>query len=154
MEEIQKIIKDIFQIIGFHEPEISIRMDNSLKDKEIINIDISVSPKEADYFIKEKGEGLSALQHIVRLLVYKNFPSRPFLLLDINHYNEGRKNELIELALKAAKKVRRTKKTVILEPMPANERRIIHLQLAEQPDIVTESIGQEPERKVMIRLYP
>jgi len=154
MEEIQKIIKKIFQIIGFHEPEIDIRIDNSTKDKEIINVDVSISPKEADYFFNENGEGLSALQHIIRLLVFKSFPSNAFLVLDINRYKEGRKNELMELALQSAKKVRRSKKAVILEPMPAHERRIIHLKLAEQPDIVTESIGEEPERRVMIRLYP
>ncbi|MFZ5559578.1 MAG: R3H domain-containing nucleic acid-binding protein, partial [Patescibacteria group bacterium] len=59
-----------------------------------------------------------------------------------------------DLALKVAQKVRRTKKPVILEPMSAYERRFIHLRLAEYPDITTESIGEEPERKVVVRLYP
>ena len=56
--------------------------------------------------------------------------------MDFNGYRESRKNELMEMAMDIAKKVRRTKKAVILEPMSAFERRIIHLRLAEQPDIV------------------
>jgi spoIIIJ-associated protein len=97
---------------------------------------------------------LSALQHIAKILVSKQHPTYAFLNLDINSYRESRKNELAEIALQVAKRVRRTKKTVVLEPMPAFERRIIHLKLAEQPDIITESIGQEPERRIMVRLYP
>lgn len=58
------------------------------------------------------------------------------------------------IAYKTAKKAIRTKKPITLEPMSAYERRFIHLKLAEQPDIVTESIGEEPERKVVVRLYP
>ena len=154
MEEIKKTIENLFKIMGFNKPEIDIKKDNTLKDKEVISVNIGLGQQEANCFIKDNGEGLSALQHILRVLFSRQCQSQPFLVLDINSYREGRKNELIEIAIEAAKKVRRTKKTIILEPMPAFERRIIHLKLAEQPDIVTESIGEEPERKVVIRLYP
>lgn len=154
MEEIEKIIKKLFAAMGFSEPKINARKDNSSQDKELIDVNLDINSREAECFLKENGEGLSALQHIIRLLIFKEAPGQSFLVLDINGYKEKRKNELIELALKAVKRVRRTKKSVALEPMPAYERRIIHLKLAEQPDIVTESIGQEPERRIMIRLYP
>lgn len=154
MEEVKKIIKNLFRAMGLKEPEIKIKIDNSIKGKEMANIALTVDSKEADYFIKDNSEGLNALQHLIRLLIFKENPAHAFLILDINSYKENRKNELVEIALEAAKKVRRSKKSLILEPMPAFERRIIHLKLAEQPDIVTESIGQEPERRIMIKLYP
>lgn len=140
--------------MGFGEPKISTRKDNTSKDKELIDVNLDISPREAECFLKDNRDGLSALQHLIRLIVFKQMPNQSFLVLDINGYKDKRKNELIELALKTAKKVRRTKKSVALEPMPAYERRIIHLKLAEQPDIVTESIGEEPERRIMVRLYP
>lgn len=154
MEEIKKIIEKLFQSMGFGSPEIIIKKDNTLKDKEVMDVNINMDSRDAGRLIKEGGEGLDAIQHIIRLLALKHGFGQSFLVLDINSYKEGKKNELIDLALKTAKEVRRTKKTIILEPMPAYQRRVIHLKLAEQPDIVTESIGQEPERRVMIRVYP
>lgn len=154
MEKIKKTIENIFKTMGLKDPEIEIKKDNTLKDKEVINVNLDLSSRDAECFIKDNSEGLNALQHIVRLMFIKDGMGQFFITLDINGYKEGRKNELMEMAMDIAKKVRRTKKAVILEPMSAFERRIIHLKLAEQPDIVTESIGEEPERKVVIRLYP
>ncbi|MBU4284882.1 hypothetical protein KKF60_03320 [Patescibacteria group bacterium] len=154
MEETKKTIEKLFQSMGFDVLEIVVKKGDTLKDKEVIDVSISMDSRDAGRFIKENGEGLDAVQHITRLLALKQGLGQSFLVLDINSYKEGRKNELIDLALKTAKEVRRTQKTITLEPMPAYERRIIHLELAEKPDIVTESIGQEPERRVMIRVYP
>ena len=69
-------------------------------------------------------------------------------------FRKEREKFLTELAQKAAQRVRRTKNPIFLEPMSAYERRFIHLELAEYPDIATESIGEEPERKIVVRLYP
>lgn len=154
MEEIKNLIKNIFKNMGFNEPEIEIKKDNLRKDREIINASLQIHPKDAEWFLRDKGEGLDALERLIRVSVAKSTDAYPFILLDINNHKEARKNELIELAVDIAKKVRRSKKAVILEPMPAYERRVIHLKLAEQPDIVTESIGEEPERKIVVRLYP
>jgi len=112
-----------------------------------------MGPRDADSFMRDGAEGLNALQHLIRLLFSKEGTGE-FLVLDINGYKEKRKNELNDIAIEIAKKVRRTKEPVVMEPMSAYERRIVHLKLAEQPDIVTESIGEEPERKLVVRLYP
>jgi len=154
IEQIKKTIENIFKAMSFSGPEIEIKKDNTQKDKEIININLDLKTKEAEPFIKDNSEGLSALQHVLRVILSRGGTTQSFLILDINGYKEGRKNELNDVAVEAAKKVRRTKKTMILEPMSAFERRVIHLKLAEQPDIVTESIGEEPERRVAIRIYP
>ena len=155
MEKIKKIIKELFQVMSFDDLEIEIKKDSSLKEEgELMNININIDPGQARCFFRENGLGLNALQHLLRVLISKDSPSQTFFILDINNYRKEREKFLTELAFKAAQKVRRAKKPITLDPMSAYERRLIHLKLAEQPDIVTESIGQEPERRVVIRLYP
>ena len=154
MEKIKKIIHEILGAMGITKAEIEIKKGNSLKDRETLLINLSLNPKDARPFFVEGGSGLTALQHLLRVLSFKNTPTQSFLLVDINNYRKEREAFLTELAEKTAQSVRRTKKSVILEPMPAYERRFIHLKLAEYPDIVTESIGEEPERKIVVKLYP
>lgn len=153
MEEIKKIIERMLETMGIKETEINIKKDDFSKDKEIFDVNILLNTREENSFLENYSEGLNALQHIVRVLLNKS-GSGHFVVLDINSHKEARKNELNEIAVEAAKKVRRTKEPLTLEPMSAYERRIIHLKLAELPDIVTESIGEEPERRLMVRLYP
>lgn len=154
MEKIQKIIKDFFKIIDINNIEIDIKKDSSLKDRELLRADVKISSEQAEPFIKEGAIGLSALQHLLRILISKQILSPSLFTLDINKYRKEREEFLTELVLKTAQEVRKTKKPIALEPMPAYERRLVHLKLAEQPDIVTESVGEEPERKVVVRLYP
>ena len=154
MEAINKVIKELFQAMGFNDIKIDIKKDNSLKERELLLINIKTNPEQADYRIEEGAIGLNALQRLVKVLVSKRIPDQAFFILDINNYRKEREKFLIDLALKTVEEVRKTKKPVTLEPMPAYERRLIHLRLAEQSDIVTESIGQEPERKVVVRSYP
>ena len=153
MEEIKKIIENVFDKMGFNVPEIDIKRDNFSKDREVFDINISLNGRDEKSFLENYSEGLNALQYLIRVLLIRS-GSTHFIVLDVNNRKEVRKNELSEIALEAAKKVRRTKKPLTLEPMSAYERRIIHLKLAELPDIVTESIGEEPERRLVIRLYP
>jgi spoIIIJ-associated protein len=153
MEEIKKTIENIFKSMGLKEPEVDVKKDSFSKDKEIFDVNISLGAREENSFLENYSEGLNALQHITRVLLSKNSPGN-FVVLDINSHKEARKNELNEIATEAAKKVRRTKEALTLEPMSAYERRIIHLKLAELPDIVTESTGEEPERRLVVRLYP
>lgn len=154
MEEIKEKIKEVFKMMGVDGVEIEIQKDNSSKDREHLLVDIDLPFREARQFLSEEAIGLGALQHILRQLISRKDFTRPLLVVDINRHKKEREKELTELASKAAQKVRRTKKPVTLSPMPASERRFIHMKLAEQPDIVTESIGEDPERRVVIRLYP
>lgn len=154
MEKIQKIIKDFFKIIDIDNIEIDIKKDSSFKDRELLKADVKIPPEQAEPFIKEGAIGLSALQHLLRILISKQILSPSLFTLDINEYRKEREKFLTELVLKTAQKVRKTKEPITLEPMSAYERRLIHLKLAEQSDIVTESTGEEPERKVVVRLYP
>jgi len=154
MEKTKKIVEELLGAMTINEARVAVKKDNSLKDRELLKVEIELSPKEARYFFTENALGLNAFQRILRMLVLKDSPSQAVLVADINNYRKKREKFLSELAVKVAQRVRRTKKPVTLEPMSAYERRFIHLKLAEQPDIVTESIGEEPERRIMVRLYP
>ncbi len=154
MEKTKQTIKEILEKMGISDVVIDIKKDNSLKDKETLIIELGLDLRDARPFLMDGAGGLSALQHLLRVLSFRDSPGQGFLLVDINNYRKERESFLSELAMKAAQRVRRTKKPVALEPMSAYERRFIHLKLAENPDIVTESIGEEPERKIVVRLYP
>lgn len=154
MEKIKKIIEEFLGAMAISEVRIDVKKDNSLKDKELLRLDIELPLKEAKYFLSENALGLNSFQHLLRILAFKDNPGQAFLVVDINNYRKEREKFLTELAVKVAQRVRRTKEPITLEPMSAYERRFIHLKLAEQPDIVTESIGEEPERRIVVRLYP
>lgn len=152
--DIREKIKNVLTAMGVEGAEIEIKKDNLSKDKEHLLVDIDLPFKEARYFLNEDATGIGALQHVLRKLISRKDFSQPLIVIDINRHKKEKEKELVELAGKAAQKVRRTKKPITLKPMPAFERRFIHMKLAEQPDIVTESTGEEPERRVVVRLYP
>ena len=154
MEEAKNKIKKVFEMMGVEGAEIETKKDNLSKDREHLLVDIDLPFKEARYFLNEDAAGIGALQHVLRQTISRKDFTRPLIVIDINRHKKEKEKELTELASKAAQKVRRTKKPIMLKPMPAFERRFVHMKLAEQPDIVTESTGEEPERRVVVRLYP
>jgi spoIIIJ-associated protein len=100
--------------------------------------------------IGRKGERLSALQHLVNLMLSKEMGSWTRVLVDVEDYRGRRERQLRELAQRAAARVVETGKMLQLEPMPALERRWIHLTLRDHPDVATQSIGEEPNRRVVL----
>jgi spoIIIJ-associated protein len=100
--------------------------------------------------IGRKGERLSALQHLVNLMLSKEMGAWTRVLVDVEDYRGRRERQLRELAERAAARVTETGKMLQLEPMPALERRWIHLTLRENPSVVTQSIGEEPNRRVVL----
>jgi spoIIIJ-associated protein len=145
-ETIEKRIKEFFLKMGFEiEAEIS-RIDKTFK--------VNVKAKDYQELIGEKGKILLEIQHLLNAIFKKEMGEEFFLDLDIEGYKEKKIKYLKELARSVADEVALTKKERILEPMPAYERRIIHLELASRPDVTTESIGKEPKRRVVIKPYP
>ncbi len=100
--------------------------------------------------IGRKGERLSALQHLVNLMLSRRLGEWTRVLVDVEDYRGRRERQLGEIAMRAADKVKESGKMLQLEPMPALERRWIHLALREHPDVATQSIGEEPHRRVVI----
>lgn len=100
--------------------------------------------------IGRKGERLSALQHLVNLMLSRRLGSWTRVLVDVEDYRGRRERQLREIAQRAAERVKESGKMLQLEPMPALERRWIHLALRDDRDVGTQSIGEEPHRRVVI----
>lgn len=100
--------------------------------------------------IGRKGERLSALQHLVNLLLSRKVGEWTRVLVDVEDYRGRRERQLRDLANRAAERVMTTGKMLQLEPMPALERRWIHLALREHGKVATQSIGEEPNRRVVV----
>lgn len=100
--------------------------------------------------IGRRGETLDGLQYLVRLLVAKELGHYVHVVLDVEGYKAHRAQTLKQLALRMAERVVATHKPAALEPMPANERRIVHLALRDNTQVRTESVGLGENRKVTI----
>lgn len=103
-----------------------------------------------DVLIGHRGKTMAALQHITRLIVGREMAGRVHLVVDVDGFKARREKSLRRLAQRVAEQAVRTDHTVVLEPMPPHERRIIHLALRDHPDVTTESIGEGDRRKVTI----
>ncbi|MEN3183689.1 MAG: RNA-binding cell elongation regulator Jag/EloR [Atribacterota bacterium] len=108
--------------------------------------------KDAGILIGRKGETLEALEVLVRTFLARRGLGEIPLEVDISGYRKRREEALRKLAERMARKVVREKKKVRLAPMNARERRIIHMALKDHPEVVTYSIGEEPNRRVVIDL--
>lgn len=121
-------------------------------DIEIIdqNICVNITGEESGLLIGYRGDVLNSLQTILSSIANKNSDSKIKVILDIENYRNKRKETLENLAIKIAKTVSKTGKPITLEPMGAYERKIIHSKLQDNKYVTTHSIGEEPNRKVVI----
>lgn len=145
---IKEITQDFFQKTGF-EVEIEFLPQNDMT--------IPIHLKTDDYsltLIGEKGRTLVEIQHLLKVILKRRINKDFYIDLDINNYKEKKIEYLKELARTMADEVALTKKEKVLPPMPAYERRIIHLELANRTDITSQSIDEEPERRIVIKPYP
>ena len=115
-------------------------------------IEVVVNGEGASILIGYRGETLFSLQTIISSIANKDFEENILVIVDIEGYKEKREETLKNLASKIEKTVKQTKRAVKLEPMPAYERRIIHSALQDSTFVKTESIGEEPRRRVVISL--
>ncbi len=111
---------------------------------------VDVSGKDLSVLIGKRSETLNALQYISRLIVSKELGENVTLVIDVEGYRSRRERQLRQLAHRMAEQAVKTGRKQILEPMPPNERRIIHMELREDAHVTTESFGEEPHRKVSI----
>jgi len=114
------------------------------------NMYVVLSGENMGVLIGKRGVTLEALQYITNLVINKGQMPYINVILDIENYRERRKKSLEILATNLAKKVKATGKPVVLEPMNAMERRIIHYILEKDKNVITSSRGEEPHRHVVI----
>jgi len=88
----------------------------------------------------------------VNLIVSRRYPGKGGVSIDVEHYRHRREEQVVSLAQRMADRVRQTGAPITLEPMTASERRLVHLALAEDPELATNSIGEGDNRKVVISM--
>ncbi|HEU5344211.1 MAG TPA: RNA-binding cell elongation regulator Jag/EloR [Ktedonobacterales bacterium] len=111
-----------------------------------------LGPQPLSVLIGRRGETLAALQFVVNMIVSKQAGRRERVIVDAQNYRERREANLRQMAQRVANQVRQSGAPVMLEAMPPNERRIIHMALAENDDIATESTGEGEQRRVVVSL--
>ena len=111
---------------------------------------LNIEGQSINRLIGRRGETLSSLQHIVRLICSRRLERRANIIIDAGGYKTGRSNRLRGLAKRMAQQAVQQGRTITLEPMHPNERRIIHLTLRGREDVTTQSIGEGRARKVTI----
>jgi spoIIIJ-associated protein len=124
-------------------------IDFSLEEKDGL-VSIFITGKDASKLIGYRGETINSLQNLISAIGNKNTKIRVKVSVDIEKYRERREESLKSLAMKLEKTVKRTGKKVVLEPMSAYERKIIHVALQNSKYVTTYSIGEEPKRKVVV----
>ena len=111
---------------------------------------LNIEGDDLGVLIGRRGLTLSSLQFMVRLMIASRQSDWPAVSVDVCGYKQRRHAALEDLARKLADQVKYRHRPVTLEPMPADERRVVHLALANHPDVYTESVGEDVERKVVI----
>jgi spoIIIJ-associated protein len=142
----QRILETLMGHLGF-----DARVEVAAGETSRLNVVAQGDDRDAlGALIGRKGERLSALQHLVNLMLSKEMGSWTRVLVDVEDYRGRRERQLRELAERAAARVVETGKMLQLEPMPALERRWIHLTLRDHASVATQSIGEEPNRRVVL----
>lgn len=140
----RKFLEDVFDAM-----DISANI-NIVYDKENEMLEINIEGDDMGVLIGKRGQTLDSLQYLVSLVINKNSDKYIKVKLDTENYRERRKETLENLAKNIAYKVKRTRKSIALEPMNPYERRIIHSALQNDKYVETYSEGEDPYRKVVI----
>ncbi len=135
-------------VAGSIVPQVQPMVEEGTEDSAPIAFDIKGD--DLGILIGRRGQTLSCLQYIVRLIVGHQTKARAPIVIDVEGYKQRRYQTLQALARQMAEQVKARGAPLTLEPMPAYERRLIHLALVNQPDVTTQSIGQGEARRVVI----
>jgi spoIIIJ-associated protein len=120
------------------------------KDGTVSSVGLNIEGEDLGILIGRRGQTMASLQHIVRLIVACKIQVRIPIVVDVEGYKRRRCEGLRALAMRLAEQVKAKKMPFTMEPMSAFERRVIHLALADHPDVTTESTGMGEARKVVI----
>lgn len=137
-------VKELLERMGV-QAQVTVR--ESQKDEPFT---VNISGEDLSILIGPRGETLNALQYIARLIASRELLRWAAFFLDVEGYRQRRAKELQDLAYRMAERAALTKQPLVLEPMPAYERRIIHIALRDHPLATTQSVGQGEHRRVTI----
>ena len=138
----QEVLTELLRLMGL-EATVEIAMGTETSKLNVQGSDLGV-------LIGRRGEKLASLQHLVNLIVAKREGQWHRIAVDVENYRGRREEQLRDVADRAAKRVIQSGKIIQLEPMPAVERRIVHMALVENPKVRTQSVGVEPNRRIVV----
>lgn len=144
LEEAVRFLEDVFRTMN-----LQVTIDREQTDDGVL---FNMSGKEMGILIGRRGQTLDSLQYLVNIVANRYSDSHIRIVLDAEHFRGRRKQTLEELSERLAKRVVRTRKEVVLEPMSPQERKVIHSRLQNHPEVKTFSKGEEPNRRVVIAL--
>lgn len=145
----REIVLELIQRMGL-DVDVDSRWIPKDQEARVRPLMVDVRGHDLGILIGKGGETLSALQYIARLIVAKELQRHVAIVVDVEGYRARREEQLTRLAHQMAEQAAELQRTMELEPMPANERRIIHIALRDDPAVTTESIGEGARRKVTI----
>lgn len=145
---VQKITQDVIESMGFQAQVVLREAVSEGQGDFICNIRVE---EDSNLLIGQHGINLQALQHIVRLLAKNELEENITFSLDVNSYWEQKSQALVKEAHQAAEQSIRDKAPVVMRPMAGYERKIIHAELFADERVVTESIGEGENRKVIVK---
>jgi spoIIIJ-associated protein len=149
LDKTEAIISKLLFHMGL-QAQVSAHYGEARDDRRPIMVDIRGS--DLGILIGRHGETLDSFQYLASLMVGKETGQFVHLVVDVEGHRERRERQLRQLAQRMAEQVIKTGRKLTLEPMSAAERRIIHLELRDHPAVTTQSMGEEPRRKVTILL--
>jgi spoIIIJ-associated protein len=151
-KNIASILEELLDKYGFSGVRVEevISAGGNVPSKTFI---LHVAEEESRFLIGQFGNNLQALQHIARMMVGKMFPDTmgSVLFLDVNDYKKKKDQSVIELARSASRDAEKEGVAVTLRPMSAYERRLVHLELSKEKNVITESFGEGTERRIVVR---
>jgi len=142
--KLKEILADMFKITG----ENDIKYDIIRKDSQVL---LDINGEKVSHLIGYKGKTIESLQSLINSMLQKEDEEYAKVFVEINGYKKQKEEKLKKFANKMANNVIRFRKPIRLEPMSAYERLIIHQELANRSDVETESVGEEPRRRVVIK---
>jgi spoIIIJ-associated protein len=140
----EQLINSIFESAGFE-------VRASASESELGCL-LSIEGADSALLLNQGGELLDALQQILNQAYGRQLPKGQRIICDANNYRSARESELRAMAEHAARQVRATSAAFVFGPMEASERRVIHLSLADEEDLLTESIGEGNGRRLRVAL--
>lgn len=146
LNKVKKIVNDFFKNLG---ENIKIKEINFNDENKTLKINLSSANQRL--LIGKNGETLLNLQNILKKIIRKKINTDFYLDLDLNNYKKNRENYLKDLAKRSAEEALILEKEIELEPMPAYERRIIHLEILKERGVESFSIGERDNRRIIIR---
>jgi spoIIIJ-associated protein len=149
-EDLERARTVLAELLDRMDVQAEIQASRGEPDGDLVPIVLDVQGPDLGLLIGRKGETLAALQYITRLIVSKQVGHSIDLIVDVQGHKKRREEQLRRLARRLADQAVERNRVMTLEPMPANERRIIHLELRDYPGVQTESVGEGSHRKVTI----